>query len=212
MNKAAGRNTGSPAALRRWLLPLFSALFLVVSSMWFLLSEPGWQMQPIAQAWAADTANANPPVRSPLDSELRAFIEHYFNVLEKGDVEQLMTFYANQVDYYTWGIVDKVLVAQEKADYFVRWPLVQQNLVGELEITSTAENSEILVTYLLSFSVYNPQQKDGPIRISGQARHSWRLRQTPEGWKITEEKQRVLSRLRNYKEKSSKSLVNTERQ
>lgn len=189
-------------SLWRWLFPLFIALGLIYLSLCYLSNSC---LQPIAQAHA-DAAAAPDEVaeaavlRSPLEIELRQYIEDYFAVLASSDTDKLMEFYAEQIDYYTWGLVDKMVVAQEKRDYFARWPEVQQELIGEIDISPTDKSNEKIVVYLLNFIVINPEQKQDFNRISGQARHTWRLRQTPEGWKIIEEKQRVLSRQKNYQE------------
>jgi len=191
-------------SLWRWLLPLLTALGVVYLSLWYISDGRFSMLHPIAQARADSSSSPTSSLRSPLEIEVRQFIEAYFEILATGNTENLMQFYAEQIDYYTWGSVDKMVVAQEKRDYFARWPQVQQNLLGEIDIKATEKVDEKLVTYLLSFTVHNPQQKHGPIRISGQARHIWRLRKTQENWEIIEEKQRVLSRQRNYQEDESK--------
>ncbi len=179
--------------LWRWLLPLFGALTLIFTSLWYLTGA-----QPISQAHAESTETEKRQQLSPLESEIQSFTEDYFQVLGSGQVDQLMDFYADQIDYYTWGLVDKVIVAQEKQDYFARWPKVEQQLISAIKITPAKSSKDLQVTYLLSFTVENPQQKEGPKRISGQARHSWRLTPHAQGWKIIGEKQRVLSRQRDY--------------
>ncbi len=207
-------NNLSVFSLCRWLLPLLSAIGLIYCSLCYLSDG---RLQPISQARADSVASEIVAPRSPLEIELHQFIEAYFAALRKAafskgevkqDIEALMAFYAEQIDYYTWGPVDNKVIEQEKKDYFSRWPLVEQGLLGEIDIIDTDNAEEKRVIYLLNFTVKNPQQQQGPTRISGQARHTWLLRkspESPEGWTIIEEKQRVLSRQRNYKESPEKT-------
>ena len=208
----------------RWFIPLFNSLTLLSLITWYLLDDHRWRsMQPIMPVAASEmmpisdkrinSANDShrtdtrhilsqiPAQASPLERRVYAFTHSYFSALETANIPHLMQHYAEQVNYYTWGPVDKIAVEQEKIDYFERWPLVKQSLIGQITIEKTDKKNEILVSYLLSFSVENPRQYEGPTRISGQAKHAWRLQDKPDGLKIIEEKQRVLSRHKQYSRK-----------
>ena len=109
-----------------------------------------------------------------------------------------MNYYADEIDYYAWGAVEKSMVKQEKIDFFERWPDIEQSLLGDLNISE--KNQQTIVNYRLHFSVHNPKAKSGePSRIYGEAKHTWHLIFDHAGQpKITLEKQHVTKRQRTY--------------
>lgn len=133
----------------------------------------------------------------PYSAMILNFIKNYFTAVESSDLDSLLSQYAPEVDYYAWGKVTKDLIRQEKADYFARWPKVKLSLAGEVEMLPLPATDEHFVSYLVNFSVHNPARSEGVKRITGQARHVWHLRDSPDGLRIILEKQQVMYRQRH---------------
>ena len=135
----------------------------------------------------------------PMTKQVVNFIQGYFSALASNDIDSLMNYYADEIDYYDWGFVEKLMVRQEKIDFFERWPEIDQHLLGNLNISDHAQKT--VVHYDLHFSVHNPKRKaKEPLRIDGEAKHTWHLVFDAKGQaKIVLEKQRVTKRQRAYK-------------
>ncbi len=179
------RNRQLPQTLLRWLWPPLLTCLWLFSSVTYLSA---------ALPTPATLSNTSHPLTQPVQS----FIEHYFDALARNDVETLTHFYAETVNYYTWGMVERSLVAAEKRDYFARWPEVQQSLIGEIDIQDTAKADEKQVSFLLRFSVRNPHADTPLNRITGTARQTWCLRVLADGFAILAEEQQVLIRQRRH--------------
>ncbi|MEM7016454.1 MAG: hypothetical protein AAF512_03825 [Pseudomonadota bacterium] len=142
----------------------------------------------------------NQPVTVASDPFARAsvlaFINSYFDAARRSDVDALIEHYAPQVDYYSWGAVDRDLVRTDKQDYHTRWPEVSYALddVNNLQILDTVQPNERIVEYKLAFAVHNPAKAGARNRISGTAYHVWLLRADSTGLKIIRETQQVLER------------------
>jgi len=176
------------------LLTLFSAVSLSSSS------QTVWAEE-FSQLSDQNKTSLNSHQAKPVSQQqIHRFVQRYFQAVESADVATLLNYYADQVDYYDWGAVQKSIVRQEKLDYFERWPEVKQSLAGNIEIQSTQNQSgDTIVTYILAFSVHNPlDQNDGPHTIKGQARHTWHLNNKSGHLQITAEHQQVLMRQRYY--------------
>lgn len=128
--------------------------------------------------------------------KVRAFIDAYCQDIESANLDSLMQKYAEEVDYYAWGKVPKDLIRQEKAEYFARWPQVSLDVAGNIELLALPENNQYFVSYLVNFSVHNPDKSYGAKRISGQARHIWHLHKQQGFFSIILEKQKVMYRQR----------------
>jgi hypothetical protein len=132
--------------------------------------------------------------QSILQDSISHFVHNYTQTLTQTDVKALMKYYDSNVHYYSWGMVEKSIIAEEKRDYFERWPIVKQKILGQVSIMDTEEPTEKLVSYLLAFSVENPTAINKSKQIKGEARHILRLKQSEQSFKIIAEQQTVLSR------------------
>lgn len=184
------RNRRLLQTLWRWLWPPLLTCLWLFSSVTYLSAALPTPTVPNGTT----PSNTSHPLTQPVQS----FIEHYFDALARNDVETLSHFYAETVNYYTWGMVERSLVAAEKRDYFERWPEVKQSLIGEIDIQDTAKADEKQVSFLLRFSVRNPQADTSLNRITGTARQTWCLRVLSDGFAILAEEQQVLIRQRRH--------------
>jgi hypothetical protein len=95
--------------------------------------------------------------RGSIDARIADFIEWEF----LRDKEQ----FADVVDYYDKGSVDRAFIAQDKADYAIRWPVREYRLIpGTLSTVGRGPNT-FAATFAYTFTLAN-----GTKRKSGRGR------------------------------------------
>lgn len=132
----------------------------------------------------------------PLKQQVKRFIESYFAAVEKADVEQVISHYADEAVYYNLGKVPQDAIRKDKTGFFKRWPEVKYTLVGIPEIQDTANVNEKLVVFVLDFNARNPAENADAAYSNGRAQQTWRLRIEPDSVKIVSENQIILKRQR----------------
>ncbi len=130
-------------------------------------------------------------------AEVETLIGRYFAANEQANVELLLTFYTEWVDYYNWGSVRQSAIRDDKRAFFNRWPQVRYALAGPVELFDTNKSNEKHVIFDITFIAYNPDHEDGMRTSSGKAKQEWRLRREPDGLKIVFEKQTIYTRKHN---------------
>ena len=117
------------------------------------------------------------------------FVQRFLMVAERRDVEGLLTFYADRVDYFGIGVVTKNKIRKDKRYYYKRWPSIDYELVGDIQFLGSPDDTTFGVVFDLKFLV-----KDSRRWISGKARNTLRLREQGGSLVIVDEKQKVLHR------------------
>lgn len=129
--------------------------------------------------------------------EVETLIGRYFAAIEQANVEELLTFYSEWVDYYSWGLVRKSAIREDKRNFFARWPKMHYTLAGSVELFDTDKKNEKHVIFDLTFNAQNPNPEDGKRTSMGKAKQEWRLRREPDGLKIVFERQTIYTRKHN---------------
>lgn len=151
------------------------------------------------EAASARPVEPKPPLgvaSEALQQQVKRFVESYFAAIEKADVEQLISHYAEEAVYYNLGKVPKDAIRKDKTGFFKRWPEVKYTLVGIPEIQDTANVNEKLVEFVLDFNAHNPAENADAAYSNGRAHQTWRLRIEPGSVKIVSENQIILKRQR----------------
>ncbi len=137
------------------------------------------------------SGNSHKPIQQ---QEVEDFIGRYFAAIEQADIELLLSFYAEQVEYYRWGLVRKTAIRDDKREYFKRWPNVRYTLAGAVELPDSHTKNQTPVIFYLTFNAQNPNH-EGDKRVSiGKAKQEWHLRREPSGLKIVFENQTIYTR------------------
>lgn len=158
-----------------------------IYAMYMEIKTPG-TFKALISEWFAPDIN---------EQEIRDLIGRFFAAYENANIDELLALYSENVDYYTFGKVDKSTVKGDKVSYFNRWPKVHFELAGKIEF-SPAPSGGQRVTFDLLFSTSNPQARDSDNRIKkGKARHEWILKREESTLKIIFERQKVYFRLDN---------------
>lgn len=110
---------------------------------------------------------------------------------EQHDVAASMEKYADHVNYYEHGIVDRNFITKDLQDYHSRWPVLKIRLSSPVEVTDTinADDKKLTFTYKFEASTQNRN------RVSaGSAWNEWIVSTSGGDLKVTSENQKVTGR------------------
>ncbi|UJX42700.1 LysM peptidoglycan-binding domain-containing protein [Desulfovibrio sp. JY] len=108
----------------------------------------------------------------------------YFTKSASGDINGLLDYYADKVDYYKKGKSGKDVVRQDKAGYFARWP-ERRYEPGKASVQKL-KNGDLRVTVPSGFAV-----KKGDKGVQGKAVFTFLLHPSGDTYKIVGEQSRV---------------------
>jgi hypothetical protein len=137
------------------------------------------------------TSTPKPVVSSISYDELKSLVHEYLYVSNRGDVDELLELYDNEVSYFSQGNVSKSFIARDKRNYYKRWPSVTNSLEGQINVINFSDDNTKKLSFTLSFSVYNSSRRE---RISGTAENILIVRKMNGKLKIISENQKVLTR------------------
>jgi hypothetical protein len=89
-------------------------------------------------------------------AEIRAFLRRYFDACESPNPDDELSFYADRVDYFDHGAVDKPYIRNELAVYDQRWPSRKYTLGDSLRVVRTGNNT--IAKIRVAFEVENTEQ------------------------------------------------------
>ncbi|MEW6418073.1 MAG: hypothetical protein AB1480_08130 [Nitrospirota bacterium] len=118
------------------------------------------------------------------------FVSNYLRDSSGENLDALLTYYDERVNYYAKGWVNKKFIYSDKKAYFKRWPHRTYDLVSDIKISDSNESSSSkVVQFTYDFHVWNDNKT-----IKGQAENTFKLRSNNDAWHITDEKQNVINR------------------
>jgi len=86
-------------------------------------------------------------------AEIRNFLRRYFDACETANPDDELAFFAERVEYFDHGVVDKPYIRNELAVYDQRWPSRKYTLGDSLRIVRTGNNT--IVKVRVAFEVSN---------------------------------------------------------
>jgi hypothetical protein len=86
-------------------------------------------------------------------ADIHAFLRRYFDACQSANPEDELTFYAERVDYYDHGTVDRPYIKNELAVYDQRWPNRKYTLGDSLRVVRNGNNT--VATIRVNFEVAN---------------------------------------------------------
>lgn len=184
--------TAPPGSKRAVLLAIGGAAFAAAALGVYLLL-PGRQPpttavapvpSPIAAASQAQAAAA------PSDQQLRDFVDKYLAAQGRTNAAELLTFYADKVDFYDQRGVSHNFILKDKSAYFTRWPTVQKRLAGPVQIDRSAKASTYALSYPVDYQVKSAARGDGK---SGAVREDLVLREIDGRLLIVSQREQALS-------------------
>ncbi|HKP04065.1 MAG TPA: peptidoglycan-binding domain-containing protein [Chthoniobacterales bacterium] len=87
-------------------------------------------------------------------SEIHAFLRRYFDASQSANPQDELAFYADRVEYFDHGAVDKPYIRNELAVYDQRWPVRKYSLGDSVRVV---RNGNFTIARIrVSFDVANP--------------------------------------------------------
>lgn len=111
----------------------------------------------------AASGPAKKPAAGPVAKKGALFGEAFLVKSASDDVDGLVAMYADEVDFYQKGRVDKAFINKDKVDYFARWPERAYALTGD-PVVYDAGNGLVEVVLPTRFSVKSSERT-----LSGEA-------------------------------------------
>jgi len=105
------------------------------------------------------------PADSPFiaPQELARFAGNYLAAMSSNDIKRQLKFYADKVDYYRNGEIDRRIVEQSLRRYHARWPSRRYTMGNAVRYSPLTSRGEIVMTFPVSFTL-----GDGRRTIKGQ--------------------------------------------
>ena len=121
---------------------------------------------------------ATPVVRpTSLNAEVTAFVSKYLVAGASPDVDGELGLYANTVDYFNNGRVNRSFIRRDTTSYRRRWPRRDYLLEGKPTVTqSNADGTAVTVRFRIRYRVQAGLQS-----AAGRTESTMELEQTPEG-------------------------------
>jgi len=108
--------------------------------------------------------NASRPKNSPVISpaELSHFANEYFSAMGSNDIKRQLKFYADNVEYYRNGKIDRRIIEQTLLRYQTRWPSRHYTMGGQVRYSPIDAHGEIAMTFPVAFTL-----NDGTRTVKG---------------------------------------------
>ncbi len=90
-------------------------------------------------------------------AEIRDFLRRYFDACQSPNPDDELGFYADRIQYFDHGVVDKHYIRNELAVYLQRWPSRKYSLGDSLRVQHKANATTAKIR--VAFQVANPEQK-----------------------------------------------------
>jgi hypothetical protein len=89
------------------------------------------------------------------EEEIRSFLRRYFDACQSPNPDDELAFYADRVEYFDHGVVDKPYIRNELAVYDQRWPSRKYTLGDSLRVVRSENNT--IAKIRVAFDVSNPE-------------------------------------------------------
>ncbi|MDP9099142.1 MAG: peptidoglycan-binding protein [Verrucomicrobiota bacterium] len=117
---------------------------------------------------AGQTSAANSPAITP--QNLSGFVGEYLAAMGSNDVKRELKFYADKVNYYHNGTIDRRIVEQTLRRYHARWPNRRYTTGAAISYSQNNRPGEITMIFRVRFTL-----KDGRQTVSGQTDNRFRI-------------------------------------
>ena len=108
------------------------------------------------------------PFISP--QNLTGFIGEYLAAMGSNDVKNELKFYADKVNYYHNGTIDRRIIEQTLRRYHARWPNRRYTTGAAISYSRNDRRGEIMMIFRVNFTL-----KDGRQTVSGQTDNRFRI-------------------------------------
>jgi hypothetical protein len=86
-------------------------------------------------------------------------VSNYVKAVGRDNVEEELEFYADNVDYYQNGTIDRRIIERTLRDYYKRWPDRKYRLGRTVEYARSPRTGLIAVTFQVEFDLRSRGKK-----------------------------------------------------
>jgi hypothetical protein len=112
--------------------------------------------------------------------EAEVMVNAYYRAMERHDMDTLLSFFSDSVEYRTDTMKGKAAVQDDYSRYFKRWP-VASFVVENIQIRRAKVSDNVLLVFNIRFSVKDPADKRSK---TGRREVTWTLERRMGGPKI----------------------------
>jgi hypothetical protein len=127
---------------------------------------------------------ASPAPQRDLQAEITNFVSDHLRKSADANVSGLVADYAERVDYYDDGVVDRSFIVKDRQTFAASWPSLKITPPSGLRITETPNRDRVAVSFDYRFDARN----NSGSHSSGNAANVWILDTSSGGLKIVSEK------------------------
>jgi hypothetical protein len=120
--------------------------------------------------------------------EIHEFIQKLLRLNESKDLNSVMLYYADRVDYYDRGAVTRDYIKRDMGYYFKNWNTISSILESDPVLIVTDQQDERIVKFISRYAVENARKS-----VSGRVENIWKIQKINNQLKIVDQKQRILS-------------------
>jgi peptidoglycan hydrolase-like protein with peptidoglycan-binding domain len=114
------------------------------------------------------TSNTNSPFIST--QNLTGLVAEYLTAMGTNDVKRELKFYADKVNYYHNGTIDRRIIEQTLRRYHARWPNRRYTTGAAISYSRNDKRGEIMMIFRVRFTLKNGRQT-----VSGQTDNRFRI-------------------------------------
>lgn len=127
---------------------------------------------------------------APSADAARAFIIRLRELENEKRINDLLAVYADKVMYFKDGVINRSSVGKDKTDYFQRWPIATQKILGDVYVNALQHD-----LYQVSYeSEFNTRNATSGKTVEGRCRCNFTLRWQNGAFQVVQEDGEVLSR------------------
>ena len=92
------------------------------------------------------------------ERDIQRMVDEYLQRNMQSSVDYVTSLYADKVDFYNSGIVDKNYIIKDKKDYFFKWPERNITLTGDIDVITGSEKRTWLAKFNFHYQYKNPKK------------------------------------------------------
>lgn len=120
---------------------------------------------------------------------VKSLILSYLRANENKEMDRVLSFYGDTVDYYSNGMVSKSYIRKDKEKYFTFCQKLSYSLADDLHITRSDDSERITLQFSYAFFIQSAKKN-----IRGTASNIWVIKNPNTSPQIISEKQTVIDR------------------
>lgn len=124
-----------------------------------------------------------------LYTTMTSFITGYLKANENKQLDKVLSFYGNSINYYSDGLVSKGYIVQDKTKFFGSWSSLKYVMGNDLQIIPLDKSNTVRLIFTFTYYIVTSRST-----IKGIAKNTWDVENADSNPKIILEKQKTVKR------------------